>query len=170
MALWKNGAFVANEWRFVPDGEPLPKGISVLVTPERWEAEREDLRSRNAPIGLLLAPDAVWDDLSGDLPHFPVIAVSFPKFTDGRAFSIARLLRDRDGYTGEVRAVGDYFIDQVPLMRRVGIDAFETDDPTLKQALAASVWPEVPQHLQPAALDREVAAGRRPWARASAGR
>ena len=79
---------------------------------------------------------------------------------------MARLLRERDGYDGEIRAVGAYIIDQVPLMARVGIDAFLTDDPILIAALSKGEWPEVPHYLQPA-IDRgsEVPAGTRPWAR-----
>ena len=78
----------------------------------------------------------------------------------------ARLLRERDGYEGEIRAVGTYIIDQVPMMTRVGIDAFATVDPILIAAFEKGEWPEVPLYLQPA-LDRgrEVPAGTRPWAR-----
>ena len=77
----------------------------------------------------------MWTDIVADLPRFPAIAVEIPKYADGRAFSIARLLRERDGYAGEIRAVGVYIIDQVPLMRRVGIDAFQTDNPIADQGL-----------------------------------
>ncbi len=67
---------------------------------------------------------------------------------------------------GEIRAVGAYIIDQVPMMMRVGIDAFLTDDPILVAAFEKGEWPEVPHYLQPA-FDRgsEVPAGTRPWAR-----
>ena len=79
---------------------------------------------------------------------------------------IARLLRERDHYDGEIRAVGDYIIDQVPLMKRVGIDAFATSDPILIAALESGAWPEVTDYLQPAFPgDGEVPAGTRPWAR-----
>ena len=95
-----------------------------------------------------------------------MVVVTIPKFADGRAFSIARQLRERDGYDGEIRAVGAYIVDQVPLMARVGIDAFLTDDPVLIAALSKGEWPEVSHYLQPA-LDRvsEVPAGTRSWAR-----
>ncbi len=95
-----------------------------------------------------------------------MIVVTIPKYADGRAFSIARLLRERDGYKGEIRATGAYIIDQVPLMMRVGIDAFETSDPVLIDAFERGEWPEVPHYLQPAwPGDGEVPAGTRPWAR-----
>ncbi len=170
MALWKDGRFVANEWRLVPEGASLPSGAKVIVDLDRWKSDRADLIGREQPLGLLLAPDSDWADIVADLPRFDVIAVSFPKFADGRAFSIARLLRERDGYLGEIRAVGDYFIDQVPFMKRVGIDAFETDDPVLKKAFDRGEWPEVPNYLQPGLEGAaEVPAGTRPWARRSTG-
>ncbi len=166
MPLWKNGAFVSDDWTIVPDGEPVPADGNAIVSLRRWREERATLMQRAMPLGLLIAPGSTWSDIAGDLPRFPVIAVSIPKYADGRAFSIARLLRQRDGYQGEIRAVGTYIVDQVPLMARVGIDAFHTDDPVLVGALSKGEWPDVPLYLQPA-LDRgdEVPAGTRPWAR-----
>ncbi len=166
MALWKNGAFVHDDWTIVADGEPLPADGAAIVGLGRWRTERAELAARTAPLGLLIEPGSIWTDIVADLPRFPVIAVSIPKYADGRAFSIARLLRERDGYAGEIRAIGTYIIDQVPLMARVGIDAFATNDPVLLVALSKGEWPEVPHYLQPA-LDRpmEVPAGTRPWAR-----
>jgi uncharacterized protein (DUF934 family) len=166
MPLWKDNRFIDDDWQVAADDAPLADGAKVIVSLKRWRDERPVLAERNAPLGLLIEPGSVWTDVVDDLPRFPVIAVSFPKFADGRAFSIARLLRDRDGYKGEIRATGDYFIDQVPLMVRVGIDAFETSDPILVKALENGEWPEVKEYLQPA-FDRgkEVPAGTRPWAR-----
>lgn len=166
MALWKNGSFIENEWTIVADDEGLPADGKAIVSLKRWRDERAALAERNAPLGLLIAPGSSWADIAADLARFPVIVVTIPKYADGRAFSIARLLRARDGYCGEIRALGAYIIDQVPLMRRVGIDAFATDDPVLIAAFDKGEWPEVPHYLQPA-LDRggEVPAGTRPWAR-----
>ena len=166
MSLWKNGEFIDDDWRLVDDAAPLPDGDKVIVSLKRWHDERSTLAGRAAPLGLLIAPGTSWTGILDDLPRFPVIALAIPKFADGRAFSIARLLRERDGYKGEIRAVGAYIIDQVPFMLRVGIDAFETGDPMLIKAFEQGTWPEVPHYLQPA-LDRgvEVPAGTRPWAR-----
>jgi uncharacterized protein (DUF934 family) len=166
MALWKNGRFVDDDWTIVPDGEPVPEGGKAIVSLKRWRGEREALAARNALLGLLVEPGSNWDEVVADLSRFPVIVVTIPKYADGRAFSIARLLRERDGYQGEIRATGAYIIDQVPLMRRIGIDAFQTDDPILVAAFERGEWPEVPHYLQPA-FDRgtEVPAGTRPWAR-----
>jgi len=165
MPLWKNGYFIEDDWRIVADDEPLPDDAPAFVGIDRWRAERDTLGARNAPLGLLLAPGSDWSDIAGDLARFPAIAVTIPKYADGRAFSIARLLRERDGYTGEIRAVGAYIIDQVPLMARVGIDAFQTDDPILVRAFEKGEWPEVTHYLQPAIGAEEVPAGTRPWAR-----
>lgn len=164
MPLWKHGAFVDDAWHVVPDDQPVPDDAPAIVSLGRWRDEREALAGRNAPLGLLIAPGSDWRDVATDLPRFPVIAVTIPKYADGRAFSIARLLRERDGYKGEIRAVGDYIIDQVPLMMRVGIDAFETSDPILNAAFKKGEWPEVPHYLQPA-LGDEMPAGPRPWVR-----
>ncbi len=165
MPLWKNGEFVEDAWTIVGDEDPLPEAAPAIVSLKRWREERDSLAGRNAPVGLLLAPGSDWSDIRDDLPRLPVIAVSIPKYADGRAFSIARLLRDRDGYKGEIRAVGAYIIDQVPLMERVGIDAFQTEDPILVRAFEKGEWPEVTDYLQPAIGETEVPAGTRPWAR-----
>ena len=165
MFLFKNRKAIENEWRVVADGDPLPND-KVVVSLKRWRAERETLGKRNAPLGLLIAAGEDWDDIVPDLPRFPVIVVTIPKYADGRAFSIARLLRERDGYKGEIRATGSYIIDQVPFMMRVGIDAFETSDPILIRAFEKGEWPEVTHYLQPAFDEaKTVPAGTRPWAR-----
>lgn len=166
MPLWKNGKFVEDSWRVVDDDDQLADGDNVIVSLSRWRNERDTLAERNAPLGLLIPPGSEWSDIVDDLPRFPVVAVTIPKYADGRASSIARLLRDRDGYKGEIRVSGEYIIDQMPYMMRVGIDAFETDDPIIVAALERGDWPEVTDYLQPAFdSEREVPAGTRPWAR-----
>jgi len=165
MPLWKDGAFVEDEWTVVGDEDPVPADGPAFVSLKRWRAEREALSSRDAAIGIVLLPDSEWSDVIADLPRFPAIAISFPKFMDGRGFSLARLLRDRDGFKGEIRAVGEFTIDQMPLMRRVGFDSFLVVDDNVRAGLLRGVWPEVPQYLQPIDADREAPAGKRPWAR-----
>jgi phosphoadenosine phosphosulfate reductase len=166
MPLWKNRSFVEDDWRVVPDDAPVPDNDKVVVSLKRWRTERAALAARNAPLGLLIAAGDKWDDVVADLARFQVIVVTIPKYADGRAFSIARLLRERDGYKGEIRATGAYIIDQVPFMMRVGIDAFETSDPILIKAFETGVWPEVPHYLQPAFDEgKTVPSGTRPWIR-----
>jgi phosphoadenosine phosphosulfate reductase len=170
MPIWKSGVFVEDNWQIVADDQPLPADAPAAIGLKRWREERDALSGRNAPLGLVLEPGSVWTDIVADLPRFPVIVVTIPKYADGRAFSIARLLRERDGYAGEIRATGHYIIDQVPFMMRVGIDAFETSDPILVAAFEKGEWPEVPHYLQPAwSGDGEVPAGTRPWIRKRGG-
>lgn len=165
MTLWNNGTFTADDWIVVPDADPVPTDRPALVSLARWRTERDALSARNAGIGIVLPPDAEWSDIVPDLSRFPVVAILFPKMMDGRGFSIARLLRDRDGYTGQIRAVGDFTVDMMPLMRRVGFDAFEVVSDNVKKALDRGVWPEVPYYYQPVEADREAPAGTRPWMR-----
>jgi uncharacterized protein (DUF934 family) len=124
MPLIKNNAFVENTFAHVADGEALPEG-AIVVSLKRWQAERETLAARNAPLGIRLASDQSPETLGADVSHFALIELEFPKFRDGRGYSYARVLRQRQNFTGEIRAVGDVLRDQWLFMSRCGIDAFE---------------------------------------------
>ncbi len=165
MALWKNGRFVEDDFVRVADDAELEDGAAVLVSLARYRAERAVLVARSAPLGIVIEPGADWSDIKDDLPRLAVVAADLPKFADGRAFSIGRLLRDRDGFGGELRAVGAFFLDQIPFLKRVGFDAFATDDPLVIKGLSEGRWPEVTEYLQPAEENGEQPAGKRPWAR-----
>ncbi len=105
-----------------PEGVVVPSG-KVIVPLKVWQAQRDRLQSRSSP-GVWLASDERAEHLKSDLALFSVIAVDFPKFADGRGYSIATHLRTRLGYTGELRAIGDVLRDQMFYMQRVGFDAF----------------------------------------------
>lgn len=165
MALWKNGGFVEDGFRHVGDDEAIGDGEAVIVSLARFRAEREALLARSVPLGLRVEPGSDWSGIVQDLPRFAVVAVDLPKFADGRAFSIGRLLRDRDGFSGELRAIGAFFLDQIPFLKRVGFESFETSDPLVLKGLREGRWPEVAEYLQPAGEHGEVPAGTRPWAR-----
>ncbi len=98
MVVLKNGVPQPNEWVRVADDAALPDGTKVIVSFERWQAERETLRQRNSAIGVSLKSDQSPLLLADDLDRISLVALEFPKFTDGRAFSYARVLRDRLGY------------------------------------------------------------------------
>jgi uncharacterized protein (DUF934 family) len=164
--IWKDGAFQRDTWVRVADGEPLTDAPSI-ISKKRWLVERESLSVRNAPLGLLLAAGEKIDDIAADLAHFALIALDFPKFSDGRAFSTARLLRDKHGYKGELRAVGNVLADQVPFMRRVGFDSFEVTHAPTRRALLEGRLAEVTLYYQPAGTT-DAPAGTRPWLRRSA--
>jgi uncharacterized protein (DUF934 family) len=166
--IWKDGAFEHDSWLRVPDSEPLPDAPAI-VSKKRWLADADGLRARNVPLGLLLAAGEPIGDIAADLARFALIALDFPKFSDGRAFSTARLLREKFGFAGELRAVGNVLSDQIALMRRVGFDAFEVTHAPTRRALTEGRIPEVALHYQPASPREPAAAGPRPWLRRSAG-
>lgn len=125
MALIKNGEIVEDNWVTLGAEDSLPAGPAI-VPMARFLKERENLLARGAPLGILIASDESPEDLSGDLDKIDLIALDFPKFRDGRAYSSARLLRERFGFKGELRAVGEVLRDQFLFMHRVGFDAFVT--------------------------------------------
>lgn len=124
MPLIKDNAFVENTFARVADEEMLPQG-AIIVSLKRFQAERDALLSRNTPLGLRLSADQSPEALGADVHHFAVVELEFPKFKDGRGYSWARQLRQRLGYKGELRAVGEVLRDQWLFMSRCGIDAFE---------------------------------------------
>jgi uncharacterized protein (DUF934 family) len=125
--LLKDGAFAEDVFAMAADDAALPDG-AVLVSLERFKKERETLLARNAPLGVRLKAADNPEELGGDVSHFALIALEFPKFRDGRAFSWARILRTRLGFKGEIRAVGDFLYDQMNYQKRVGFDAWEVPD------------------------------------------
>ena len=136
MALVKNNLIIQDDWVIVDDEAPLPKG-NVIVTLERWKEDRESLLAHSDSLGILLKSDENPEHILVDLQFFQVIALEFPAFTDGRAYSYARLLRERHNFDGEIRAVGDVSRDQILLMHRCGFDAFDIDADDEK---ALKIW------------------------------
>lgn len=122
MPLIRHGELAENDWAFAEDDAPLGDG-QVSVSLARYKIEREVLAGRNVPLGVRLLPDDDPNDLADDLDRLALIEVSFPKYTDGRGYSQAQLLRRRLGFSGELRAVGDVLRDQALLMVRSGFDA-----------------------------------------------
>jgi uncharacterized protein (DUF934 family) len=111
----------------VADDAALPASGGAIVSLARFQKEREALLGRNAPIGVRLKAGESPELLGDDLERLSVVALEFPVFRDGRAFSWARMLRTRLGFRGEVRAVGHFLYDQLNYQRRAGFDAWETD-------------------------------------------
>ncbi len=124
------GAFaqVEDDFVHVTDEDDAPNVDAVILSLARFQAEGEALLAAGRKVGVRLESDQAVEDLSYDLPRLSVVAVAFPKFRDGRAFTSATLLRERFGYRGEVRAVGDVFREQAGFMVRCGFDAFEPSD------------------------------------------
>ena len=124
--LIKNRAVVDDRWTLLRDAATLadiPDGVPAIVPLALWLAHRDDLLARS-DIGVWLAPNDDPAALATDSALLPLIAVDFPQFTDGRGYSIARLLRDRFGFQGELRAIGDVLRDQLYALAECGFDAF----------------------------------------------
>lgn len=128
MSLIKDGEIAENVWRFVEDGEALGGGDNLVVTLDRWCEPDNDLAGFNNRLGVRLKSDQGPDLIADDLDRFDLIELDFPTLPDGRAFSYARLLRERYGYKGEIRAVGDIIKDQLFFMQRCGINSFDIPD------------------------------------------
>jgi uncharacterized protein (DUF934 family) len=169
MALWRREGFAENEWTDVADGEALPASGAIVVPAARWAAEREALIARADPVGVSIVAGKDAVEQLAEAARRPLVALRFAKFADGRAFSYAELLRERFGFTGELRAAGDVLLDGISLMLRCGFDSFEVaDEPTLR-ALKRGHLPGVSLFYQPSVAPHEVPAGTRPWLRRRAG-
>ena len=146
--LIKNGAAAVDTWKTLalaegetPETVALPAG-EVIFPLAVWLARKAEILSHRERVGLLIQPGEAVEDVADDLAHFALIAVNFPKFVDGRGYSTASLLRQRYGYTGELRAVGDVLHDQLFFMQRVGFDAYALKDgKNLAYALEAGFKP-----------------------------
>ena len=126
MEIIRRGEVVTSTWVHLSDEDPLPADeADVTVSLGRWQAERDALTARTGQVGVRLLPADEPTPLLPELATLPLLAIEFPKFTDGRGYSLARLLRERHGYCGELRAVGNVLRDQLLYMHRCGFDAFE---------------------------------------------
>jgi uncharacterized protein (DUF934 family) len=167
MPLWRREGFVDDEWIVVDDEGPIPADGAIVVSLKRWLGGRAELSSRARPVGVAVEAGADAQAHLAELADRPLIGLAFAKFADGRAFSYARLLRERHGFRGELRATGDVLIDEIPLMLRCGFDSFEvTNAPTLC-ALERGHLPSSPLHYQPSSASDEKGDGTRPWLRVS---
>lgn len=128
MALLEAGRVVPDGWVKVDDEQPLPDGQPALVSLARFQGEGAALAGRNAPLGVLLASDTKPEAIAALLDRVSLVAIQFPVFRDGRGFTIARTLRERYGYQGEIRAVGHTLPDQYVHLLRCGFTTVETPD------------------------------------------
>jgi len=149
MPLLKDGKIVEDRWVPLVDDAASPQG-DIIVTLEQWQAGRERLRGHNGRLGLRLRSDQPPSQLGDDLQHFALIALEFPRFGDGRAYSYARLLRERHGFRGELRAVGNVLRDQLLFMLRCGFDTFEIAGESAAEAWREAVS-EIDHFYQPTA-------------------
>ncbi|WP_237152136.1 DUF934 domain-containing protein [Oryzibacter oryziterrae] len=161
--VFRNGAFEANDFAQVEAGAGLPESGGVLVPLADLQATLDGGHLGNRRIGVVLRPA---DDVNAVLPfldRLAVIAIDFPKYTDGRGFSHATRIA-RTGFSGELRAIGNVLIDQITYMKRLGFTAFEVRHAITREYLAAGRDPAPQIHYQPA-VRVEAPVGTRPWLR-----
>ena len=138
MPLVKHGRIATDIFVHVPDGAELPGDGAVVVSAARFLEDPEALLKRSGKLGVTWPNNRDVDDLVPYLERLAVIALVFPSFRDGRAYSQARLLRERHGYDGELRATGQVLRDQFVFMLRAGFDAFEVKKESDAEAFAAT--------------------------------
>ncbi len=141
----KDGKLTDDPFVYVDGDAEIPPDRAIIVPLARWKSDRDALRGRSAGLGVRLKSDESPAEIADDLDSLAVVALDFPVFKDGRSYSSARLLRERYGYQGEVRAVGDVGLEQLHFMQRAGFDAFEidSDDPEKDWQTAqgdVSIW------------------------------
>lgn len=135
MPIIKDGVVIDDPWIVIADDEPLPVSRPVIVSLARWLAEREALGARNGLVGVRLKTAELAEEIAADLDHLGLIAIEFPAIGDGRGYTTGRLLRERYGFSGELRAVGPLVRDVFLFLHRCGFDAIEARD-----VVEAAAW------------------------------
>lgn len=123
----KNNQVIDETWHLLPKDtslDDLSNCDDLIVPLALWREHGHALEARDGGLGVWLDSDEEAEEIGADVGKFQVIALNFPAFTDGRSYSNARLLRDRYGYKGELRAIGDVLRDQLFYLHRCGFDAF----------------------------------------------
>lgn len=157
MALIRNGQLVDDVYTDARDLDLIPAERPVIVSLQQWQTHRELLLASGQALGIRLQSDQSPSLIAGDLGYFSVVALEFPKFRNGRAYTHARMLRERFAFSGEVRAVGDVLQEQLNYMQRCGFDSFEitaTDPLAAWQAVQGdhTVWYQATGDGRPRAL------------------
>lgn len=129
--LVKNGEITDNQWTHLTT-ENIPDNGHVTLPMQRWLDERDKVTARGFPSGIRLSPDCEFAQIFDYLDNLDLIVIEFPVLADGRVFSFSKLLR-RQGYQGEIRAIGNFVTDQMFYMQRVGVNSFELPDDTPTQ-------------------------------------
>ena len=139
MPLVKNARTTTDLFVQIADGAELPDDGAILVPAARFLEDPEAVLKHAGKVGVVWPNNRDLDDLVPYLDRLAAVALVFPSFRDGRAYSQARLLRERHGYDGELRATGQVLRDQFVFMSRAGFDAFEVKKDADADAFAETV-------------------------------
>jgi len=164
LKLIKDGQIVENTWTLIakPEGDAAAVEVAVgqvIVPFSVWNAQKDALQNRT-DVGVWLDSDEAAELIGAEANRFPVIGVNFPLFMDGRAFSTARLLRERYGFSGELRAVGNFIRDQLCYLRRCGVNAFAFSNHDINLEEAVNSLNDLQEYYQ-AAVDQPLPLFRR---------
>jgi uncharacterized protein (DUF934 family) len=129
-SLIKDGTVVNNLWQIVDEDHTDLAQDHIILPYSLWVANQDSLSQRvsEGKVGLLLEGEHNLQEQHESLASFALIAIRFPGFMDGRGFSVGRLLRERYGFTGELRATGSVIRDQLCYLQRCGFSSFDLDD------------------------------------------
>ncbi|WP_210238673.1 DUF934 domain-containing protein [Cohaesibacter sp. CAU 1516] len=163
--LYKDRAFHENKWQML-EGDQSPVDVDRPILTFAEAIRLLELRA-NLPqcFGVCVEPGDDVEALAPYLDGIALIAISFPAFSDGRGFSSARLLKERYGYKGEIRAVGHFILDQMPFLERCGVDSFLITSDKVRAGLERGEWPEVTNYYQPTAHEGDAPIASRTWLR-----
>lgn len=125
MQIIKDQQIINDALTYIADDEALPAQGDISVSLQRWKEDQDSLLSRPSKVGVRLTASDEVSELAQSLNKLKIVELDFAVYTDGRAFSQARLLRQRYHYQGEIRAVGNFMVDQVHYLWRVGVNAFQ---------------------------------------------
>ena len=147
--LWSADGFREDDYVFADDLDAAGDASAVIIPLAIWLGlDEERRRASNRRIGVTVAPGEAIDPLLDDLGRIPLIALQFPAFNDGRSYSKAEILR-REGFAGELRAVGDVLIDQASLMLRTGFDTLQVTNKVAQKRLDENRLVDTPGYYQP---------------------
>ena len=138
MPIIRRGKWAEDPWTHLSDEGALPSSGPVTVSLKRFKNERDQLLTRDAPLGVRLKSEELAKEIGADANRLTMIVVELPYFKDGRAFSTARLLRERYGYKGEIRAAGHILPDQTFFLARCGVNSIEVKPQTRLEPFAAA--------------------------------
>jgi uncharacterized protein (DUF934 family) len=128
MPLLNQRKIKTDPWNFIDDGEPVPARGDIAVSFDRLVAEFKALMLHDGRLGVVFPNNLSVSNLAPYLQRLQLVALGFPAFTDGRAYSQARELRIHLNFAGELRATGNLLPDQLAFMQQVGFDYFDIAD------------------------------------------
>lgn len=121
----KGTEIVDDSWIYLGEDENAPAGAALLLSVERFLRDSKALRASGHRLGVRFETKHAGNELGDELASVELVAVDFPKFTDGRGYTVAQRLRNQLGWTGSLRAIGDVLPDQVFYLRRCGFDELD---------------------------------------------